>query len=68
MGASVYVCYCHAVTTREVEAAVDNGAETVDAVGDETGAGTGCGGCHPTIEDILETRCGSCPRLSLAVA
>jgi bacterioferritin-associated ferredoxin len=63
----VYVCYCHAVTAREVEAAVDDGATTVDAVGDETGAGTGCGTCHPTIEEIVDARCGTCPRRALAV-
>jgi NAD(P)H-nitrite reductase large subunit len=64
----VYVCYCHAVTTREVEAAVDHGAESVEAVGDETGAGTGCGGCHPTIEELIQSRCGACPRRIFAVA
>ena len=64
----MYVCQCSAATVREVEAAIDAGADSVDAVGDATGAGTGCGGCHPTIEAILDRRCAACPRATLAVA
>jgi NAD(P)H-nitrite reductase large subunit len=57
----MYVCQCTAATLDEVEAAVDGGAYTVDEVGEATGAGTGCGGCQPTIEAILD-RCLGCPR------
>jgi bacterioferritin-associated ferredoxin len=63
----VYVCFCEAVTSREVEDAVDHGAETIEGIGEATLAGTGCGGCHPTLEAILESRCVGCPRL-VAVA
>jgi NAD(P)H-nitrite reductase large subunit len=65
---TVFVCQCEAVTYDEVAAAVDNGADTVETVGQRTAAGTGCGGCHETIESVLAERCGSCPRLRLAVA
>jgi bacterioferritin-associated ferredoxin len=58
----MYACFCSGATVAEVEAAVDDGAETIDTVGDATGAGTGCGGCHPTIEAILERRCVGCLR------
>jgi bacterioferritin-associated ferredoxin len=58
----MYACFCSAATVAEVEGAVDDGAETVEAVGDVTGAGTGCGGCHSTIEAILERRCVGCVR------
>jgi bacterioferritin-associated ferredoxin len=30
------------------------GARSADDVGDACGAGTGCGGCRPTIESILQ--------------
>jgi NAD(P)H-nitrite reductase large subunit len=33
---------------------VRDGARTTDDVGDACGAGTGCGGCRPTIESILQ--------------
>jgi bacterioferritin-associated ferredoxin len=65
----VFVCHCEVVTDREIARAVDDGADTVQAVGFETGAGTGCGGCHESIEAIIADRCGACPRRPvLAVA
>jgi bacterioferritin-associated ferredoxin len=63
----VYVCFCEAVTAREVESALDRGAESIEEIGETTGAGTGCGGCHPTLEAVLERRCAGCVRL-VAVA
>lgn len=42
----MYVCICYAVTDRQVDAAIVAGADTPDAVGERTGAGTGCGGCR----------------------
>jgi bacterioferritin-associated ferredoxin len=58
----VYVCVCHAVTEREVVAAVlEDGADSVAAVGELTFAGTGCGSCHARIEGVLGA-CGAvCP-------
>jgi bacterioferritin-associated ferredoxin len=66
----VYACICHAVTVDEVETAIDSGCETIDAVGEATRAGTNCTTCHDHLDEILESRCGSCPRqlLSRAVA
>jgi NAD(P)H-nitrite reductase large subunit len=61
----VFVCQCAAVTDRDITDAIDSGAVTVDAVGHETSAGTGCGSCHDSIEAIISQRCGQCPRLSL---
>ena len=58
----MYVCVCHAVTEREVVAAVlEDGAATVAEVGEVTFAGTGCGSCHARIEGVLGA-CGAvCP-------
>jgi len=49
----VIVCHCHGVNDRTVRAAALAGADDVDAVGERSGAGTGCGGCHPAIERLL---------------
>jgi bacterioferritin-associated ferredoxin len=64
----VYACICSAVTVDEVDEAISAGADTVEAVGRHTRAGTTCGSCHDTIDDLLEARCGRCPLSSLAVA
>lgn len=52
------VCLCHAISERTVAKAIDRGAATVDQVGRECRAGTGCGVCHSTIADLLVTRVG----------
>ena len=64
----MFACICHAVTDHQVTDAVDSGATTVEAVGAATRAGTGCGICHETIEDLIEARCGECPLSGLRVA
>jgi bacterioferritin-associated ferredoxin len=54
----VYICLCHAATTRDVDAAIDEGASTIEEVGEACGAGTGCGSCHEEIQERLEA-CGA---------
>jgi bacterioferritin-associated ferredoxin len=68
----VYICLCHAATTRDVDTAIEDGAATIEEVGEACGAGTGCGSCHEEIQERLEA-CGvsdddrprGCPRSSL---
>ena len=43
-------------------------ATTIDEVGAHTAAGTTCGSCHDTLDDLISARCGSCPLVGLAVA
>jgi len=50
-----YVCSCHGVNDRTVRAAIAAGAGTVEEVGAACRAGSRCGGCHPTIECLIET-------------
>jgi len=57
----VFACICRAVTNEQVTAAVSMGAVTVEAVGDATGAGTGCGSCQDRLEDLIDTYCRACP-------
>ncbi|MDP3490613.1 MAG: molybdopterin-dependent oxidoreductase [Phenylobacterium sp.] len=53
------VCACRGVRRPRIEAAIEEGASTLDAVGAATGAGTQCGSCRPEITRMLpasETR------------
>ncbi|GGI09023.1 (2Fe-2S)-binding protein [Egicoccus halophilus] len=49
----MYVCHCNVVSDRHIRAAIAAGAVDVDGVSDACGAATVCGGCVPTIEDLL---------------
>jgi bacterioferritin-associated ferredoxin len=64
--AEMYVCVCRAVTDKAVEAAIDAGADTVDAVGEACCAGEDCGACRDTIEEMVAERRGK--RLSVVRA
>lgn len=48
------VCKCRKVTEEEIVNAIKNGATTVEAVGEATKAGTGCGGCKPKIQELID--------------
>ena len=56
------VCGCKKVSLAAVVNAVKNGADTVEKVGEMTGAGTGvdeetgeaCGKCKPLIQNIID--------------
>lgn len=49
------ICNCMSVTRGEIMDAIKaKGLKTVEQVGDETGAGTGCGGCQDQIQEILD--------------
>lgn len=48
------VCGCMKVSLKAVVDAVQNGADTVEKVGEVTGAGTDCGRCKALIANIIE--------------
>lgn len=56
------MCGCRKVSLEAVVNAVKNGADTVEKVGEVTGAGTGineetgepCGKCKPLIQNIID--------------
>ncbi len=48
------VCHCFYVSDREIRQCSSAGACDLADVGRACGAGTGCGGCRPEIENILE--------------
>ncbi|CAH2214692.1 (2Fe-2S)-binding protein [Tepidibacter aestuarii] len=48
------VCNCFGTTEEEIREAIKKGANTVEAVGEETSAGTGCGACQSRIQEIID--------------
>jgi bacterioferritin-associated ferredoxin len=47
------VCLCKGITDKHVRDSIKRGAITVEDIGDDCGAGTGCGACHGMIEAML---------------
>ena len=52
----IEVCLCLGITYGEIMEAIKNGACSIDAIGDETDAGTVCGLCRSSEEDELAER------------
>lgn len=52
------VCHCKRVNDRTIRAAVESGAKCRGQVAKACGAGTGCGGCIPEVERIIEHTAG----------
>lgn len=48
---AMYVCLCKAITDRQLQQAIDNGAKSVKALNTKLGVATGCGKC------VGEVRC-----------
>jgi bacterioferritin-associated ferredoxin len=68
----VLVCICHPTSERELDAVIDDGARTVQEIGQRCGAGTGCGSCVEELRDRLASKgasgCGrDCPSDLVAV-
>jgi bacterioferritin-associated ferredoxin len=60
---AVLICICHPTSERELDAVIDDGARTVQEIGQRCGAGTGCGSCLEDLRDRLTSRGGNgCPR------
>jgi len=47
------VCHCHGVSDRNVRLAIRCGARTANDVARDCMAGSGCGGCHRTLESLI---------------
>jgi nitrogenase molybdenum-cofactor synthesis protein NifE len=48
------VCACNLISVGAIEDAIHDGADSVEAIGKATSAGTGCGGCQARIASLLE--------------
>ncbi|MBB5212416.1 nitrate reductase [Microbulbifer hydrolyticus] len=49
------VCTCLQVSRKQIEAAIADGAASVDELGELLGCGTNCGSCKPEISALLNT-------------
>jgi bacterioferritin-associated ferredoxin len=54
----VIVCSCKGVNDRKIRSAVDDGARTIEELGEHCTAGTRCGGCWPVLADLIAERTG----------
>jgi len=50
---SPLICACRGVRAAKIEAAIRQGAASVEGVGEATGAGAACGSCRPEIARLL---------------
>jgi bacterioferritin-associated ferredoxin len=55
---AMYVCLCRGITVDQVQSAIAEGADSVALLREATGAGTGCGGCVSTLEELLDPAVG----------
>ncbi|MAL96117.1 MAG: nitrate reductase [Haliea sp.] len=53
---SALVCSCHQVREAAIQQAIDDGAQTAEALGEQTRAGTNCGSCLPELRKLLSMR------------
>ena len=60
------ICNCHKVTDSMVCEAIDNGADSVAALGAVTKAGTGCGSCKSELAQLVAARRKPAPAASAA--
>jgi bacterioferritin-associated ferredoxin len=50
----VIACHCHVVSDRTILSAIADGARDIAGVGAACSAGTRCGGCHETLDLLLD--------------
>ncbi|HEY2513768.1 MAG TPA: FAD-dependent oxidoreductase [Polyangiaceae bacterium] len=60
------ICSCNKVTGAILREAIDAGADSVDALGEATKAGTGCGSCKGELEQLLTLHAKKAPLLPMA--
>jgi bacterioferritin-associated ferredoxin len=61
------VCLCRRVSDRTIRAAIREGAETEERIAEMCGAGTCCGGCVPTISELIDDERAEKRRCSLPI-
>ncbi|GAB4201948.1 MAG: (2Fe-2S)-binding protein [Wenzhouxiangellaceae bacterium] len=55
------VCVCKRVSNHELNAAIEEGARSVQALSRATGCGTQCGRCVPTVRELLADQAAAAP-------
>ncbi len=49
----MYVCICNAVTEKEIQVAINNGANSLEDLKQELQVGNSCGSCKSCAKDML---------------
>ncbi|PLX63085.1 (2Fe-2S)-binding protein [Sedimenticola selenatireducens] len=49
----MYVCICHGVTDKDIRAAANNGANSLEALGEQLNVATCCGRCADCARSVL---------------
>jgi bacterioferritin-associated ferredoxin len=57
----VIVCFCITSNDKDIASAIAEGAHTVEQIGAQCGAGTGCGSCREYIQEMIEASGADCP-------
>lgn len=55
------VCFCVTSNEDDIATAIDDGAHTVDQIGERCGAGTGCGSCRDFLQAMIDRSGARCP-------
>lgn len=50
------VCHCKGINSATILKIIDDGSRTIKQIMKQTRAGTECGGCRPTIKEILNEK------------
>ncbi|WP_051919592.1 (2Fe-2S)-binding protein [Basilea psittacipulmonis] len=51
----MYICICNAVTDKQVNDAIENGATSLDDLKTQLGVATCCGSCAKTVDEMIQT-------------
>ncbi len=49
----MFVCVCKAISDKDIQTAILDGAEDMEAITRELGVGTGCGTCHDFTQELI---------------
>lgn len=50
----MYICICRQVTDKQIESAIQTGANTIEAIQNTLGASSECGNCMDCIRDMID--------------
>jgi bacterioferritin-associated ferredoxin len=56
----MYVCICKAVTDKQIQSCIRDGADTMEVLQDRLGVATRCGRCRCDVERMVEEQCLCC--------
>jgi len=56
----MYVCICKAVTEKQVQSCISEGADSIESLQERLGVATRCGRCRCDLERMMEQQCRCC--------